>query len=307
MDVLVTGGTGFVGTGVCEALHAEDHTVTALARSPTDHSLPEAVDVVEGDVRNPDSIDAAFEDQDAVVHLVALSPLRIPRGGEKRHDAVTRRGTRNVIRKAETHDLDHITFLSGIGADPNADTHYLRAKGQAENAIRDADIDWTIFRPSVIFGDGAEIISFTRRLTPPVIGPLPGGGHTPFQLIYRGDIAPMIVEATTTDDHAGETYTIGGPEVLTLAEIAKLIRRSRGQSTTIVPIPMGLAKLGMTIGAKLPGFPFGPDQYRGLEQDHTVDDNDIDAFGVTTDELTTFAEYLGVDTTESAAVDASHP
>lgn len=304
MRVLVTGGTGFVGTGVCRELHDRDHTVTALARSPSDNSLPTGVDTVAGDVRNPDSIDAAFEDQDAVVHLVALSPLRIPSGGEKRHDAVTRRGTRNVIRKAEAHGLDHITYLSGLGADPNAATHYLRAKGQAENAIRDADLDWTIVRPSVIFGDGAEIISFTRRLTPPVIGPLPGGGHTPFQLIYRGDLAPMIVEATTTDEHTGATYTIGGPEVLTLAEIAKLIRRSRGQSTTIIPIPMPLAKVGMTIGGNLPGFPFGPDQYRGLKQDHTVEDNDIAAFDVTESDMTTFPAFLGVDTTDPNGSDA---
>jgi len=295
MDVLVTGGTGFVGSAVCRELDDRGHTVTALARNPTD-ALPPSVEVATGDVRDPDTIDAAFADQDAVVHLVALSPLRIPRGGERQHDAVTRRGTRNVIRKAEKHGLDRLVYLSGLGADPNADTHYLRAKGQAENAVRDADIDWVIVRPSVVFGDGDEIQPFTRRLTPPVIAPLPGGGKTPFQLIYIGDLAPMLADAVTEADHVGQTYTIGGPEVLTLAEIATLLRRARGQSTTVVSIPMGLAKLGMTIGGMLPGFPFGPDQYRGLEQDHTVSDNDLAAFGVAPDELTTFPGYLGVDT-----------
>lgn len=304
MQVLVTGGTGFVGTGVCRELTDRGHSVTALARTPDDGAVPADVDTVAGDVCDPDSLDAAFEGQDAVVHLVALSPLRIPDGGEKRHDTVTRRGTRNVIRKAEVHDLEQLTYLSGIGADPNADTHYLRAKGQAENAIRDADLDWTIFRPSVIFGDDAEIISFTSRLTPIRLAPLPGGGTTPFQLIYRGDIASMIVDATTTDDHTGETYTIGGPEVVTLAEIARLIRRSRGKSTTVVPMPMLVAKVGMTVFGKVPGFPFGPDQYRGLEQDHTVEDNDIDAFGVTESELTTFAEYLEVESPDPTSSDA---
>lgn len=295
MEVLVTGGTGFVGTVVCQELHDRGHDVTALAHHQDGEGLPADVELVVGDVRDPASLDAAFDGQDAVVHLVALSPLRIPSGGEQKHDAVTRRGTRNVIRKAETHDLDRIVYQSGLGAAPDADTHYLRAKGQAENAVRDSDLDWVIVRPSVIFGDGAEIISFTRRLTPPVLAPLPGGGETPFQLIYIGDLAPMLADAVTEDEHVGRTYTLGGPEVLTLAQIAKLIRRSRGQSTNIVSIPMPLAGFGMKVFGKVPGFPFGADQYRGLLQNHTVSDNDVGAFGVAEDELTTFAEYLGVD------------
>lgn len=295
MDILVTGGTGFVGTAVCTELHDRGHSVTALSRNPTDGDLPTGVETVAGDVRDPESIDGAFRGQDAVVHLVALSPLRIPNGGEKRHDAVTRRGTRNVIRKAEKYELDRIVYQSGLGAAPDADTHYLRAKGQAENAVRDADLDWVIFRPSVIFGEGAEIQSFTLRLTPPVLAPLPGGGKTPFQLISIDDLAPMLADAVVEDQHVGETYTLGGPEVLTLAEIAKLLRRSRGQSTHIVPIPMSLAGVGMTVFGKVPGFPFGPDQYRGLQQEHTVADNDIDAFGVSVEELQTFPDFLGVD------------
>ncbi|MFB6198387.1 MAG: complex I NDUFA9 subunit family protein, partial [Halobacteriaceae archaeon] len=172
-------------------------------------------------------------------------------------------------------------------------TAYIRAKGRAEETVREMDGDWTILRPSVVFGEGGEFISFTSLLTPPILAPLPGGGKTRFQPIWVGDLVKMI--GHVADDptaHAGNTYEIGGPETLTLAEIARTIRHSRGHPVKILPIPMTLARMGLAIGELIPGFPMGSDQYESLKFDNTVDDNDAEKLGVATNEMTRLSEYL---------------
>jgi len=300
MDVLVAGGSGFVGTHLCEALVDRGHEVTALSRDPDPASLPEDVATVMGDVTAYDSIVDAFEDRDVIVNLVALSPLFEPSGGNEMHDEIHRGGTENCVQAAEEHGVDRMVQLSALGADPDGPTHYIRAKGRAEAIVEDADVDHVIFRPSVVFGEGGEFVSFTKRLkgmfAPGLpIYPLPGGGtKTRFQPIWIGDLVPMLADAVEAEAHAGQTYEIGGPEVLTLREITRMVYDSEGKSVRIVGLPMGLAGVGLKTLGVVPGFPMGGDQYRSLNFDNTTDDNDIDAFGVTPEELQTLAAYLGV-------------
>ncbi|WP_418281079.1 complex I NDUFA9 subunit family protein [Halorubrum sp. DTA98] len=298
MKVLVAGGTGFIGSYLCRALADGGHEVTALSRSPED--TPEGVDSAVGDVTAYDSIEPAVDGQDAVVNLVALSPLFEPKGGNEMHDRIHRGGTENLVRAAESGGVDGFIQLSALGADPDGDTAYIRAKGQAEAIVRDGEFDWTIFRPSVVFGEGGEFVSFTKRLkgmfAPGVpIYPLPGGGRTRFQPIHVEDLVPMLVAAVEDDDHAGETYEIGGPDVLTLREVTTLVYEAERTGVRIVPLPMPLARLGLTVLGAIPGFPMGPDQYRSLKFDNTTADNDVGAFGVDEDEMTTLAEYLGLE------------
>jgi NADH dehydrogenase len=300
MNVLVVGGSGFIGQHLCEKLVERGHDVTALSREPDPDELAGEVETAMGDVTAYRSIESAFEGRDAVVNLVALSPLFEPAGGNERHDEVHRGGTENCVRAAEEHDVGRFVQLSALGADPDGPTHYIRAKGRAEEIVRDSALDWVIFRPSVVFGDGGEFVSFTQRLkkyfAPAVpVYPLPGGGReTRFQPVWVGDLVGIVADAIEAETHAGEVYEIGGPEVLTLREVTATVYDSLGKSIQIVSLPMGLAGIGLkTLGA-VPGFPMGGDQYRSLQFDNTTTDNDLDAFGVSPDELTTLNAYLGV-------------
>ena len=297
MKVLVAGGTGFIGSYLCRALAAAGHEVTALSRSP--ESTPEGVDGAVGDVTAYDSVAPAVDGQDAVVNLVALSPLFEPKGGNEMHDRIHRGGTENLVRAAEEGGVDRFVQLSALGADPNGDTAYIRSKGNAEEIVRAGGFDWTIVRPSVVFGDGGEFVSFTKRLkgmfAPGIpMYPLPGGGRTRFQPIHVEDLVPMLVTMVEEDEHANETYEIGGPEMLTLREVTNLVYEAERKEITIVSLPMPLAKVGLTVLGAIPGFPMGPDQYRSLKFDNTTDANDIGAFGVDEAEMTTLAEYLDV-------------
>jgi len=298
MDVLIAGGTGFIGPYLCRELADRGHDVTALSRSPED--IPEGVEAAVGDVTAYDSIAQTVEDRDAVVNLVALSPLFEPKGGNEMHDLVHRGGTENLVRAAEEGGVDRFLQMSALGADPDGATHYIRSKGRAGEIVRDSDLAWTIVRPSVVFGEGGEFVSFTRRLkklfAPGVpVYPLPGGGKTRFQPIHVEDLAPMLADAVTEDEHVGETYEIGGPEQLTLREVTNLVYEGEGKDVTIVSLPMAMAKIGLTTLSIVPGFPMGPDQFRSLKFDNTTDDNDVNAFGVEESELKPLGEYLGVE------------
>jgi len=301
MNVLVVGGTGFIGQHLCGELDEQGHDVTALSRDPDPSNLPDGVEMAMGDVTAYDSIREHFDGQDAVVYLVALSPLFEPDGGNERHDEIHRGGAENCLNAAEEAGVERFVHVSALGADVDGPTHYIRAKGRAERLVRSSELDWVVFRPSVVFGEGGEFVSFTKRLKKlfapglPVY-PLPGGGRkTRFQPVWVSDLVSMLVAAVEDEDHVGEVYEIGGPEVLTLRETTRLVYDAEGKSVSIVPLPMGLAGLGLKTLSVVPGFPMGGDQYRSLQFDNTTADNDVDAFGVEAGELRMLSDYLGVE------------
>ncbi|WP_435197002.1 complex I NDUFA9 subunit family protein [Natronomonas sp. EA1] len=340
MNVLVTGGTGFIGTYLCEELARRGHDVTALARTPGDADFDGDVATVAGDVTDRDSLEGAFEGQDVVVNLVALSPLFRPKGGNEKHFEIHLGGTEHVVEAAEEHGVSKLVQLSALGADPDGDTAYIQAKGQAEDVVKKSTLDWVIFRPSVVFGDGGEFVPFTKKLAPPYLTPLPGGGKTRFQPIWVGDLVPMIADAVegstadaetaaeeteTADDdgepvetggatqairrvdaaaedenegedpHVGRIYEVGGPETLTLAQVARLAHAADNKPVSVVPVPMPLAGIGLSMLDLVPGAPMGSDQYKSLKFDNTTSNNAVEAFGYDESELTTLADYLGVD------------
>jgi NADH dehydrogenase len=294
MQVLVVGGDGFIGRHLCAELHDRGHDVTALSRTPDDGAVPAGVETVVGDVTAYDSIEPAFEGMDAVVQLVALSPLFKAKGPGNPHDRVHRGGTENCLRAAEEHGVDRFLQLSGIHADPTADTAYLRAKGRAEDLVRESSLDWTIVRPTIVFGDGDEFGDFVGLVTTPIVSGLPGGGKVHYQPIHIGDVTPILADTLEGDEHVGETYDLGGPEELTLAEVTRMLYRARGSSVRILPVPTVLAKVGLTVMGKVPGFPLGADQAKSMDTDLVVTHNDVDAFGVDESAMTTYGEYLGV-------------
>lgn len=302
MRILVIGGTGFIGTALAHELLDRGHTVTVLARTPTDETLPNGSQAVAGDVTDYDSIEPAVAEQDAIVNLVALSPLFTPAGGNEMHEQIHLTGTENVVTAAQAHGVSRLIQVSALGADPEGPTAYIRSKGNAEQVVCNSELDWTIVRPSVIFGEEGEFIEFTKTLTTPYVTGLPGGGTTRFQPLWVGDFAPMLADIVSEDRHTNEIYEVGGPDVLTLAEVASLAYHAEGQSLTVLPIPMVLARLGLTVAGIVPGIPLGLDQYRSLKFDNTVTENDIGALGRTAADLRPLADYLGVAEQSSSTV-----
>ncbi|WP_438267818.1 NAD(P)H-binding protein [Halomarina pelagica] len=123
MDVLVTGGDGFVGRHLCAELVDRGHAVTSLSRSPDPAVLPDEVETTTGDVTDYGSIEGAFEGRDAAVNLTALPPLHQPRPGTF-HDTVCIGGAMNAAHAASEHGVDRYVEMSSLGADAHSPIAY---------------------------------------------------------------------------------------------------------------------------------------------------------------------------------------
>ncbi len=289
MKVYVTGGTGFVGSHLAHKLAWAGHEVTLGGLSTEGViDLPADAEVEEIDVTDPDTLD--FSGHDAVIHLVGLSPLFEPKVP---YHKIHVEGTENIIEACKDTGIDRYIHMSALGADPKEDTEYLRTKGEAQVLVEHSDLDWTIFRPSVIFGEGGQFIDFTESLLTPFVTGLPGGGMNKFQPIYVEDIGDLFVEAVEDQKHIGEIYNLGGPEIYSLKDIAKLIEKSKGRDLKVLPVPMPLVKTGMLISESL-GLNFGMDQYRSLKKDNITENNDVQKFRKKIGEMENLESFLGL-------------
>ncbi len=288
MKVYVTGGTGFIGSHLAHKLAWAGHEVTLGGLSTEGViDLPEDAEVEQIDVTDPKTLD--FSGHDAVIHLVGLSPLFKPKVP---YHKIHVEGTENVMEACEEAGIERYVHMSALGADAEADTEYLRTKGEAQTLVENSGLDWTVFRPSVIFGEGGQFIEFTDSLLTPFLTGLPSA-NPDFQPIYVEDIGDLFVEAIEDEKHIHKSYNLGGPEVYSMKDIAKLIEKSKGRDLTVLPVPMPFAKIGMLLSENL-GLKFGMDQYRSLKQDNTIEENDINHFRKKVDEMETLESYLGL-------------
>ncbi|MBN8829165.1 MAG: complex I NDUFA9 subunit family protein [Sphingomonadales bacterium] len=284
--VVVFGGGGFVGRQVAQELLARGYRVRIAQRAPRQAFMVRSLgatgqtQLVAADITKPDEVAAAMAGAGAAINLVGL--LR----GDMHSAHVI--GAQNVARAAAAAGLDALVHVSAIGADSESSSAYGKTKGEGEAAVRAACPGATIIRPSIIFGRDDQ---FTNRFAqliatgasmPFHLVPLIRGG-TRFQPIHVADVARAIGAAIADPEKfGGETYEIGGPDVLTLGEINKWIAGQIGRECHFLPLPDGFAKALATLTGWAPGAPITRDQYEMLLRDNVVSPGTkgIESFGV---------------------------
>jgi NADH dehydrogenase len=275
--VLITGASGFVGSHMVPALADAGHRVLALVRDEDGAALvmrrltPAQRDAVQarlGDVTMPDSLPAALQGADAVLHLAAI-PRDWDGGATLR--LVNTEGTRNVLRAAVAADARRFVHLGALGVADEPDLHYGSSKARAMALVRESGLDWTILSPSLLFGprDGFfNILAGLVRLSPGVV-PITGKGTARFQPLAIDDLARVAVMALGDPATVGREYLLGGPRAWTYREIVEEVLRGMGRRRALVPMPVALIRLVAT-GAeavRLP-FPVATDQLRQLRLDN---------------------------------------
>ena len=260
---VVVGGTGFVGSRAVRALAAHGHDVATGTRSPeTAGDVPRPVRT---DLSDRASLEAAFEGARAVVNCVGLY---VERGGAT-FRSVHVEGAGRVAEAARAQGVDRLVHISGIGADPEARSAYIRARGEGEQAVRGAFPGATILRPSAMFADGeglfAALAPIVRML--PVV-PLFGDGSTRLQPVHVEDTGEAVARALEAPDATGTIYELGGAESLTYREIVERVAAREGRRRLLLPVPFALWRLIARAAGVLPEPPLTPAQVALMERDN---------------------------------------
>jgi NADH dehydrogenase len=194
-----------------------------------------------------------------------------------------------------------MVHVSAIGAEANSPSRYARAKAGGEQAVLSAMPSAVILRPSILFGpedDFTNRFATLARLSPML--PLIGGGETKLQPAYVGDVATAVADAVEGKTKAGAVYELGGPEVLSMREIMKIILDITDRDRMLVSLPFGLAKLQSLLLQFAPGpFKLTPDQVELLRSDNVVSDAakaaglTLEGLGISSDSIEAIApQYL---------------
>jgi len=257
--VTVIGGGGFIGRYVCEILLKAGARLRVAERDPRRawflRPLGEVGQIAfaSADLTRPASLAAAAEGAFAVINLVGIL--------KGKFHAVHAAGARAAAEAARDAGATAFVQVSAIGADPDSASAYGRSKGQGEAWVRAAFPTATIIRPSLVFGPEDQLTNRFASLAQlpllPVIAP-----NTRFQPVYVRDLAQAIAaSALDPATHGGQTYEIGGPQVMTMRQLNAAIAKEAGQSPGMIDVPNFAADLMSRFGF-LPGSPLTRDQCR---------------------------------------------
>jgi NADH dehydrogenase len=252
--LLLTGATGLVGSALLPRLLTEDVPVRCLVRDPRRLGRERVrVQIALGDLGDPPSFRNAMRGVETVVHLAA-SLRDQARGSIEELDGIA---TWRMVQAAERAGVRRFVFFSVLGASPDNRLRLFRAKALAEQAVREARLDTTIFAPSIVYASHDPWLTLLGRLALLPVMPVSGAGNALYQPISAQDVAACVMSAlrAPADGVPAERYELAGPETLSHSEIVRIVLESlhRRRRLVHVPIPVvarGLRLLEATMGAR---------------------------------------------------------
>lgn len=282
--ILLTGGTGFVGSKVAHALRARELPVRCLVRKPSAepaHRLESwGCELAQGDVTDAASLRRAVEGCDTVVHLVSIIVGK-PRDLER----VMSLPMRDLVAASQEAGIHRFVLMSALGTSEETKdlVPYYGEKWKMEQTLKSSGLEHVIFRPSFVFGaDGGALPMFIRlaRLAPvtPVVGP----GEQRFQPIWVEDVAEYFAESIGRAEAANRTFELGGPDTVTWNELFERIKRTLGKRRPTVHLPVPLMRVQARVLELLPKPPLTRDQITMLMgADNVVSNTDAaETFGL---------------------------
>ena len=247
MKILVTGGTGVVGTGTVTELVRRGHEVLLVSRHANDEvrQWPTGVVARQGDVGDATSIHGFAEGCDAVLHITGIVEETLP---DATFERVNVGGTRNMIAEAQRARVGRFVYVSSLGAD-KGDSAYHKSKRDGETLTRSFTGNWTICRPGNVYGPGDEQISVLLRLVrgPSPIVPKVGDGDQQFQPLWWEDAASALAQVVERTDLASRDLDLAGTDITSQNDLLDRFQRITGKAVQGIALPEFVA----TLGAKL--------------------------------------------------------
>lgn len=299
-NVLVLGGTGFVGRHVCEKLQREGWSITVPTRRAANaravQHLPRLT-VLEADVHDEATLTRLLRGHDAVVNLIAIL-----HGSEAAFERAHVALPQTLARACAASGVKRVVHISALGVGLDSPARYQRSKARGEEVLRQAGLDLTILRPSVIFGAGDRFLNLFAQLQSvfPVV-PLAGAGAR-FQPVWVEDVAHAVVASLKDSglpmSAIGQTFECAGPEVLTLADLVRIAGRHGSRQRPVLPLPTAVGRLQAMLMELAPGEPLmSRDNLAAMSVDNVATGQwpGLQSLGITPASVHTVAPaYLGL-------------
>ncbi|HEY8173321.1 MAG TPA: complex I NDUFA9 subunit family protein [Dehalococcoidia bacterium] len=277
--ILVSGGTGFVGSAIVKELLQRGEPVAVLGRSAAkiNEKLGRDVDAREGDVSNPATLLNAMSGVDVVVNAVQFpgSPIENRRKGWT-FEEVDLKGTRNQVDAAKAAGVRRFVYISGVGADRDAAKHWFRYKWEAEQYLRTSGLEWVIVRPTWVFGPGDvslnRFLGFAKAL--PFV-PMFGSGKQDMQPVFIDDVGRVAADAATKPEAANNLFELGGPEIMSMNDVVKTALEVKGKKRSLLHQPVFIGKTIGTLTSILPSPPLSADAIDFITEPAIADNSKV--------------------------------
>ena len=284
MRVALFGGSGFVGSYIIDQLIESGHVPRVLVRSGSQNKIisPDNCEIVEGDITSKDAIMNVLEDAEAVIYNIGI--IRESPGRGVTYEKLHFEGAVSCMDAAADKGIKRFILMSANGVCANG-VGYQKTKWMSEQYLKNTNINWTIFRPSLIFGDprGQDRPEFCTQLKKdlinlPIPAPLFYEGLIPFNAgsfsmspIHVRDVADILVSSIEQENHYGKTVDLGGEKEVTWKEIIKIISNAYGKKKWAVPAPIIAVKTVAAMFERFSWFPVTRDQLTMLVEGNTCD------------------------------------
>ncbi len=266
-SICLLGGAGFVGRHLCHQLVQRGYRVTVPTRDRERAKslivLP-TVDVVKADIHDPGTLDAVVQGADAVINLVGvLHDGRRKASFDEAHVALARR----VVAACRANGIRRLLHMSALNADVKGPSAYLRSKGAAETIVRESGLDFTIFRPSVIFGPEDRFLNLFAQLLRVLPAVFLGSPNARFQPVFVEDVAAVFAESLTRLESFGKAHELGGPKTYTLRELVEYVGNVTGHRRPVIGLGQRLSYLQAFAMELLPVKLITRDNYHSMQVD----------------------------------------
>ena len=243
MDVLIAGGTGFIGSRVVDELRAAGgHRLVVMTRDPGRAPAREGVEYVRGDMADPASLVQATRGIEAVVHCVQFPnhPVENPARGWT-YEKVDGDGTERMVRACTENGVRRFVYLSGAGVRPGRTEPWFRAKERAERAVMQSGMEYVIIRPSWVYGpDDRSMNKFVTMVKLLPVVPVIGSGREQVQPVSVFDVARVVAQAVTEPRATNQVFEVGSREPISMDGVMQTVMKVVGKRRPLVHQPAWL-------------------------------------------------------------------
>ena len=285
MNVAVFGATGFVGSYLLDELKSHNYNCQILVRPGSESKIknPENHNIVLGDISDNLAIQKTLKDVDVIIYTVGL--IREFKRKNIRFDNAHYYGVRNVVKEAEKLNIKRFILMSANGVKKDG-TDYQKTKYLGELELINSNLNWTIFRPSLIFGDSEGKDEFCAQLKKDMLSlPFPAplfyngilplnAGQFKMSPIHIKNVVSFFIKSITMDNTINKTYNLGH-DSYTWKQLIHIISNSYGKNKWTIPAPVLPIKLIAFLLERFKWFPITRGQLTMLLEGNTCDSQKV--------------------------------